>query len=926
MKLKILIIAFLFPIALLNAQTFFTVDGFDYRTDVNSTVMIVGGDCSQSELNIPANVFYSGTNFTVTSIGDSAFAGCTALTQVNFPDTITFIREAAFLGCTSLETINIPSTVIGIFDRAFSGCTGLTSATLNNTSSILNRSTFENCSSLETVNIQPTVEIIEANVFKNCTSLTSITFPSALEILGSSAFENTGITSVDLPSVQSFGSQVFARTPITSIDFPASYIDVPSAIFSGCDQLATVNLPSSIQTIGDAAFGGCDALNSIDLPNNLIEIGDGAFGGTGLVNLVLPNSVISLGDGAFSTCRSLETITFSSALKTIGPRAFRRCDKLTTFVLPNTLEEIGVQAFEQCFDITEVVIPDSVTEIGSSAFNRCFDLVNVTLSNKLTALNSNVFNECRKLAAIEIPSSVTSIADFAFAKTALRDVTVNWQTPVTINANVFDDITLAFADLFVPQGTVATYETADVWMDFGNIIESVPVIINIPDTNFEQALVDKGIDSDGVVNGQVLESDIIDIETLDVSSRSISDLTGIEGFKNVETLFVQDNDLTTVDLSANTALSGLLIALNNLSSLDISTNVNLISLNANFNNLSTIDLSNNLGLEQIYVNNNELTSIDVSMLSNLKELDVAANNLVELNLENNGFLNILFCQDNNLANLNLQNGNNTNIADTNFNAALNENLFCIQVDDANFSTNTWNTIDAQSFFGLDCAPSNDGCADATPLTLGSIFNGTNISATSSNATPGCQQGDLVILDVWFEFDAPDSASVFIGASSLEGIVKFAIYEDCNSVTPIACSANDLLLDNLTIGQKYYIQVWIEADTSDDKSSRTKTSAFTNQQPGNFTLNVQDASVLSTSEVELSKIKLYPNPASNEVTIASTSQIENISIYNVLGEQVYFENNANSTTSKININHLSKGLYIVSVKTLHHMQTKRLIIK
>lgn len=925
MKLKILI-AFLFPIALLNAQTFFTVDGFDYRTDVNSTVMIVGGDCSQSVLNIPANVFYSGTNFTVTSIGDSAFAGCTALTQVNFPDTVRFIREAAFLGCTSLETINIPSTVIGIFDRAFSGCTSLTSATLNNTSRILSRSTFENCSSLETVNIQPTVEIIEANVFKNCTSLTSITFPSALEILGSSAFENTGITSVDLPSVQNFGSQVFARTPITSIDFPASYIDVPSAIFSGCDQLATVNLPSSIQTIGAAAFGGCDALTSIDLPSDLIEIGDGAFGGTGIVNLVLPNSVISLGDGAFSTCRSLETITFSSALKTIGPRAFRRCDKLTTFELPNTLEEIGVQAFEQCFDITDVIIPDSVTEIGGSAFNRCFDLVNVTLSNNLTALNANVFNECRKLAAIEIPASVTAIANFAFAKTALRDVIVNWQTPVTINANVFDDITLAFADLFVPTGTVLNYEAADVWKDFGNITESAPVIINIPDTNFEQALVDKAIDSDGLVNGQILESDIIDIETLDVSSRSISDLTGIAGFKNLETLFVQDNDLATVDLSANTALSGLLIALNDLADLDLSNNTNLISLSANFNNLNSIDLSNNLLLEQVYINNNALTSVDVSMLSNLKELDVAVNNLVELDTSNNNALNILFCQDNNLVNLNIQNGNNTNVTDANFNASNNENLFCIQVDDDSFSTTTWNNIDAQSFFGLDCAPSNDGCADATPLTLGSVFNGTNISATSSNAIPGCQQGDLVIIDVWFEFIAPDSASVFIIASSLEGIVKFAIYEDCNSVTPIACSANELLQNNLNIGQKYLLQVWIEADVSGGKTSQGKGAVALNQQPGSFAINVQDSSLLSTDDIELSKTKIYPNPAHKDVTIASTSQLENISIYNVLGEQVYFKAYSNTTTSKININHLNKGLYIVQIKALNGTQTERLIIK
>ncbi len=965
MKLKLLI-TFLFPVAILNAQTFFTVDGIDYRTDVNSSVIIVGSDCSESELTIPSSVSFSGNNFDVTTIGENAFSGCTTLTKVNFPDTVTSIQRRAFSGCTGLETLNIPNTVIGMQDEAFLGCTGLTEAILNNTSRILSRGLFENCSSLATVNIQSSVTIIENNVFRNCTSLASVTFPSALEILGSSAFENTGITSVDLPSAQSFGDQVFARTPITSIDFPVSYTKVPNAIFSGCDQLATVNLPSAIRTIGNGAFSGCELLTSITLPNNLVEIGDGAFSGTGLDNIVLPNSVISLGDGAFSGCRSLEAITFSATLQTIGPRAFRRCDKLTNFVLPNSLIEIGNQAFEQCFDISEVIIPDSVTDIGSSAFNRCFDLVNVTLPNNLTALNSYVFNECRKLIAIEIPSSVTSISDFAFAKTALRDVTVKWQTPVAINANVFQEVTLAFADLFVPAGTVLLYETADVWKDFGVITESVQTTINIPDANFEQALIDQNIDSDGVVNGMVLASDIETITFLDVNSENISDLTGIEGFRDLETLFVHNNNLTTVDVSANSQLSGLVLAINNLSNIDVSQNTNLVSISLNQNNISSIDLSANTNITQVYIDDNQLSNIDLSQLDKLEELSVADNNLTKLEISKNPELRILncslngisvlntlsntnleslncernsieyldlsqnaslisvACNDNALIGLNIKNGANTNITNPNFSAFANLGLNCIEVDDVDYSNTNWGQIDMQTSYNLSCTPVNDDCSYTTPIILGQDTPGNTSSATGSSNNPNCLPSGLTAFDVWYSFPAPASGSVTMTISAGALVGKVALYSSCGDAQPLYCAVNELVVNGLIPNETYYLQVWLELSLTTKGNTSSK---FLNES-GTFTLNVQDSSVLSITDVQESKFdfSVFPNPAQDFIRIKSRNTISSIEIFTLSGQKLLHEKTTSNNTNTIDVTYFDSGLYLLKINSETKSYTKKLVIK
>jgi len=76
----------------------------------------------------------------------------------------------------------------------------------------------------------------------------------------------------------------------------------------------------------------------------------------------------------------------------------------------------------------------------------------------------------------------------------------------------------------------------------------------IPNVNFEQALINLNIDSDGL-NGSILNSDALQVNGhLNVSSKNITDLTGIEAFKNLESLDCSDNILTTLDLSMNDSL------------------------------------------------------------------------------------------------------------------------------------------------------------------------------------------------------------------------------------------------------------------------------------------------------------------------------------------------------------------------------------
>ncbi|GGH36993.1 MopE-related protein [Mangrovimonas yunxiaonensis] len=261
-----------------------------------------------------------------------------------------------------------------------------------------------------------------------------------------------------------------------------------------------------------------------------------------------------------------------------------------------------------------------------------------------------------------------------------------------------------------------------VTANFTTLTYSIEELVEIPDSNFEQALIDLGIDSDGVVNQSLLKSDAeLVTEYLNVSNKNISDLSGIEAFINLKDLRCQYNQISSIDLSSNTELILLGIWDNQLTSLDLSSNHNfkdlyadnnsissisfsnaniierinlrnnaitdldvtnyaqLIQLDIAYTSVTSIDLSQNINLQELYVKNNGLTNLDLSQNINLLGIDVSDNDLVALDLSNNSSLEYLQIQNNlNLSHLDLRNGNNANM--NYFIASNTPNLNCINAD------------------------------------------------------------------------------------------------------------------------------------------------------------------------------------------------------------------------------------------------------
>jgi Leucine-rich repeat (LRR) protein len=129
-----------------------------------------------------------------------------------------------------------------------------------------------------------------------------------------------------------------------------------------------------------------------------------------------------------------------------------------------------------------------------------------------------------------------------------------------------------------------------------DILEPEPDV-NIPDEAFLNALIDLGIDANG--DGAISPSEAEEIPHIDVSDRGISDMTGIEAFINLERLLCWKNQLTSLDVSQNTALTDLYCAFNQLTSLNVSKNTALTVLHCFSNPLTSLDISNNSSLKNI---------------------------------------------------------------------------------------------------------------------------------------------------------------------------------------------------------------------------------------------------------------------------------------------------------------------------------------
>lgn len=136
-------------------------------------------------------------------------------------------------------------------------------------------------------------------------------------------------------------------------------------------------------------------------------------------------------------------------------------------------------------------------------------------------------------------------------------------------------------------------------------------------------------------------------------SNFYTDLTGVEEFINITELFCQNNQMTTLDVSANTSLTLLDCEYNQITSLNLTNNVALTTLNYSYNDLPSVNLSTLVNLTQLTCDHSNITNIDLSANVNLVRIDCFDNNITTLDLSNNTELTDVSAYNNQLTSINL---------------------------------------------------------------------------------------------------------------------------------------------------------------------------------------------------------------------------------------------------------------------------------
>jgi len=133
----------------------------------------------------------------------------------------------------------------------------------------------------------------------------------------------------------------------------------------------------------------------------------------------------------------------------------------------------------------------------------------------------------------------------------------------------------------------------------------------IPDPVFEQLLINMNIDSDGILNGQILTSDVHNITQLNLYTGAgnfrIQNMIGIEAFTNLESIEGDFHAFNTINLNSLTKLKSIILPSNVINNIDLSTNTDLEYLvigNGDlefmqYNDIWYLNLSNNTKMEYL---------------------------------------------------------------------------------------------------------------------------------------------------------------------------------------------------------------------------------------------------------------------------------------------------------------------------------------
>ena len=356
------------------------VDGLRYALKEEKAHVEKQLDKEAVSASIRESVSYEGKTYSVTAIGERAFASNKKMTEVTIPASVTTIEEKAFSDCTALSSFTIPASVTTIEEKAFLGCTALSSFTIPTSVKTIGDYAFSDCTALKRIQIPNTVEKLGYDVFLRCEDLVIYTHllerPTEWSMGWNAAGHlavwgwNNGKPAIDGRIYEAVDGVVYSlskgkATVLRTADY-AKTVTIPETVtvggatytvayiadraFVNHDLLCEIVIPKTVESIGQNAFSGCVELASAEILGDGVDIGAGAFEDCKKLTAVTAPSVGTVGEKAFYRCIALQSIALASA-ESIGDSAFMGCSALevATLASPQYIDDF---AFSLCPKLT----------------------------------------------------------------------------------------------------------------------------------------------------------------------------------------------------------------------------------------------------------------------------------------------------------------------------------------------------------------------------------------------------------------------------------------------------------------------------------------------------------------------------------------------------------------------------------------------
>ena len=421
----------------------------------------------------------------VTTIGASAFEGCTSLETVDWGEKITSINGYAFYGCTSLKEMKLPKSITSIGENAFDGCASLQKVTAYQNLASIKNTSFRNCgvltlcgytgSYISEYAAEKKIPFESLGEWGKCGNYAEWYLnDGVLTITGSSEMNNYNeqkkapwsgkkVTKCVIEDgITTIGSYAFADLgELTEISFPNSIFQAGEYAFKNCTGLKNIELPEKMEMwkISTGMFEGCISLETVKLSGNILNIGKGAFANcTSLRSFTVPEMVTEIEAGTFQNCESLASVTLSERVERVGKDAFSGC-VLTEIQLPSKVTNIKENAFSGN-KFTEITLPAALTELGANAFAGCEQLQAIsvgegsasfsasngvlydkagtklllcpagkegsfTIPRRIKEIAESAFKDCSRITELILPSALTTIGKTAFAGMNLERIEIS---------------------------------------------------------------------------------------------------------------------------------------------------------------------------------------------------------------------------------------------------------------------------------------------------------------------------------------------------------------------------------------------------------------------------------------------------------------------------------------------------------------------